>query len=397
MTEPRIEPEAPTDPAPHPHPPHGGPLGLPPALDDDHEPADPTEAVEYELHRKSLRRRIVEGLISITVLVILFAFVIPNVAGTTYREVAHELRRLSIAQIGLLAVVWLVGLAAYAGVLSAALPGLRRTQSMVLNTASSSVSNVVPFGGAVGVGATYGMCRSWGFGVPTTTLGILVSGIWNFFLKLGLPVLAVILLVGAGRADGGLVGAAAVGLAVLVLSVVGLSLVLRSEKLAGQIGRGLQRSVSALLRTLRRPPRAGIADAVVEFRHRSRGLIASRWPRLTLWMLLYSLLQFALQLLCLRLLGEHSLSTVEVFAAFAFGRLLSTIPLTPSGVGIADATAVTALVRFGGEPHVCLAAVLLFTGFTYLLEIPVGAVSWGVWSRAKGWRRPVGPELASST
>ena len=76
----------------------------------------------------------------------------------------------------------------------------------MLNTASSAVSNVVPFGGAVGVGATYGMCRSWGFGVPKTTLGILVSGIWNVFLKLGLPVIALVLLVAEGEASRGLVG-----------------------------------------------------------------------------------------------------------------------------------------------------------------------------------------------
>ncbi len=106
------------------------------------------------------------------------------------------------------------------------------------------------------------------------------------------------------------------------------------------------------------------------------------------------MLQFALQLLCLRLLGEHSLSTIQVFAAFAFGRLLSTVPITPSGVGFADATVIGALVAFGGDPAVCTAGVLLFTGFTYLLEIPVGGLSWIVWSRVKGWRRAVLPEPA---
>ena len=65
------------------------------------------------------------------------------------------------------------------------------------------------------------MCRSWGFGVPKTTLAILVSGIWNVFLKLGLPIIALVLLVAEGRATGGLVGAAIFGLAVLVVAVPG--------------------------------------------------------------------------------------------------------------------------------------------------------------------------------
>jgi len=97
-------------------------------------------------------------------------------------------------------------------------------------------------------------------------------------------------------------------------------------------------------------------------------------------------MQFLLQLLILRWLGETALSGVEVFAAFAFGRLLSTIPITPSGVGFADTGAVAALVAFGGDPAICTAGVLLFTGFVYLLEIPVGAASWLVWARMSSWR-----------
>ena len=358
-------------------------------LDDTVEPPDPAEAVEVELHRKSLRRRIVEALVSLTALVVIFALVIPKVSGSTYREVAHQLRHLSIAQIGVLFAVWVAGLIAYAGVLTAVLPGLKRSQGVVLNTASSAVSNVVPFGGAVGVGATYGMCRSWGFSVPTTTLGIMVSGIWNIFLKLGLPVIALVLLVAEGRATGGLVGAAAVGLGLLIGAVALLTLVLRSERLAETIGSGLQSTVSAILRLVHRPDRPEVRAAVVEFRHRSRDLIAARWPRVTFWMLCYSLLQFLLQFLCLKLLGDRELATIQVFAAFAFGRLLSTVPITPSGVGFADATVIGALVAFGGDPAVCTAGVLLFTGFTFLLEIPVGGISWIVWARMRSWRRAV--------
>ncbi len=144
------------------------------------------------------------------------------------------------------------------------------------------------------------------------------------------------------------------------------------------------------MRTARRPDRPGIEQAVLDFRHRSSGLISHRWPRITFWMLSYSLLQFALQLLCLRFLGEDTLSNVEVFAGFAFGRLLSTIPITPSGVGFADTGAVASLVAFGGDPAICTAGVLLFTGFIFLLEIPVGGVSWVVWARMRSWRRPPG-------
>jgi uncharacterized membrane protein YbhN (UPF0104 family) len=356
---------------------------------------DPADALEHELHRKSVGRRLVEGAVSLVAVVVLFALVIPKVTGSTYREVAHQLSRLSGPEIALLTVVWAIGIVAYAGVLVAVLPGLRRVQAVVLNTATSATSNVVPFGGAVGVGATYGVCRSWGFTVPAITLGILVSGVWNVLLKLGLPVLALVLLAANGEVRGGLIAAAAVGFAALTAAVVILTLVLRSDPLAGAVGRALQRIVSWGLRLARRPDRPGVEAAVVDFRHRSSGLIAKRWPRITGWMLTYSLLQFTLQLLCLRLLGEHTISTIEVFAAFAFGRLLSTIPLTPSGVGFADTGAVASLVAFGGDPAICTAGVLLFTGFIFLLEIPVGGLSWVVWARRTSWRRPPGAASAS--
>jgi uncharacterized membrane protein YbhN (UPF0104 family) len=381
----RSEPDPPVE---------GAALGAPYALDDRVEPPDAAAAVQHELSRKSVPRRVLEAVVSLSVVLVLFFFVIPKMTGATYHGVVHKLHKLSIAEIVGLGVVWAVGLIAYAGVLTAAFPGLRRPQGVVLNTATSAVSNVVPFGGAVGVGATYGMCRSWGFGVPSTTLGILVSGIWNFFLKLGLPVLALVLLATEGRATTGLVGAAIIGLAALVMSVTGLTMILSSESLADLAGRMLQRVSSAVLRLVHRPERAGIRQAVVDFRRRSSGLIGKRWPQLTVWMLCYSLLQFALQLLCLRLLGETSLATIQVFAAFAFGRLLSTIPLTPSGLGFAETGVIGALVKFGGNPMTCAAGVFLFTGFTYLLEIPVGGVSWVIWARARSWRHPVLAEAA---
>jgi len=373
--------------------------------DDPPEPGAPPEPdaltdVSAELHSKSVGRRAVEALVSLVALVVMFALVLPKVTGSTYHDVADQLGHLSVAKIGALAAVWVIGLFAYAGVLTAVLPGLRRVQGVVLNTATSAVSNVVPFGGAVGVGATYGISRSWGFGAPAITLAILVSGVWNVFLKLGLPVIALVLLVAAGEARSGLVIAAAVGFVALAASVLVLTLVMRSDTLASAVGRVAQRVISWGLRTLRRDDRPGIEQAVLDFRHRSSGLISHRWPRITFWMLTYSLLQFALQLLCLRFLGETTLSTVEVFAGFAFGRLLSTIPITPSGVGFADTGAVASLVAFGGDPAICTAGVLLFTGFIFLLEIPIGGVSWIIWARMRSWRRPAGsipqPDFSAS-
>ena len=210
----------------------------------------------------------------------------------------------------------------------------------MLNTASSAVSNVVPFGGAVGVGATYGMCRSWGFGVPKTTLAILVSGIWNIFLKLGLPIIALVLLVAEGRATGGLVGAAIFGLAVLVVAVAGPHPG-AAQRPAGHRRSGAWPAAGRVVRPAGgpapRPPRRARRRARLPPPQPARSSRGAG-PASRCGCCRTRCCSSLLQLLCLRLLGETSLATIQVFAAFAFGRLLSTVPITPSGVGFADAT-----------------------------------------------------------
>jgi uncharacterized membrane protein YbhN (UPF0104 family) len=224
------------------------------------------------------------------------------------------------------------------------------------------------------------------------TLSILVSGVWNVFAKLGMPVIALVLLIATGRATGHLLVPTLLGLLALIGAATLLALVMRSEALATRTGTFAQRVVTPVSRWLRRSSAPDVTAALLEFRHSSIGLLRTRWWRLTLWVVVYNVAQFLLLLACVRAVGEGatSLGWIEVFAAFAFARLLETIPFTPSGVGFVETGAVAALVWFGGSDAACAAAVFLFRGFTYLAEIPVGAGAWVVWATKRSWRRPVG-------
>ena len=310
------------------------------------ESIDPMAVVSHELHRKTTRRRVIEAAISLAVVALIFVFVLPAVTGSHYSEIWHEISKLSTAWLVGLTVVWVLGMLAYTGVLTNSLPGLTHPQALTVNFAGSAVSNVVPFGGAVGVGATYAIDLSWGFSMPTVTLSILVSGVWNVFAKLGMPVIALVLLIATGRATGHLVIPTLIGLVALVGAATVLALVMRSEALATRIGAFGQRIVTPVSRWLRRSSAPDVAAAVLEFRHSSIGLLRTRWWRLTLWVVLYNFGQFLLLLLCVRAVGEGAdqLGWIEVFAAFAFARLLETIPFTPSGVGLRGD-------RRGGRAH----------------------------------------------
>lgn len=353
---------------------------------------DPVSAVSQELHRKSPRRRLLESAISLTVTFIMFLFVVPAVSGSHYSAIWDQISRLSIATLAMLTGIWALAVLAYSGVMVNCLPGLRRRQAITVNLAGSAVSNVVPFGGAVGVGATYAIDMSWGFSPPTVTLSILVSGVWNVFVKLALPVIAVVLLLTTGRDTGQLVIPAILGVAALIGAIGVLALIMRSEALAIRVAALGQRIITVLGRRIRRLASIDVERSVLDFRHHSIGLLRGHWVLITIWVVLFNLIQFLLLLACVRSIGldTHQLGWIEVFAAFAFARLLETIPITPSGVGFVETGAAATLISFGGDAEAATAAVFLFRGFTYLLEIPTGAVAWGVWAAMRGWRRPIG-------
>jgi putative heme transporter len=329
----------------------------------DEEVTDAFVVVGHELHRKSRRRRLLESLLSITMIVVIFAFVIPRLTGSEYHEVWDRITTLNGREIVLLVTLWAAGMLVYTSVLTNTLPGLRHRQALVVNFAGSAVSNVMPFGGALGVGATYAIDMSWGFTPPAVTISILVSGVWNVFAKLGMPVLALVMLTLTGEPSGTLVIPTLLGLVVLIGAVVVLTMILRSEQLAVTIGGIGQRPVDRVWSILRRPSTPDVLRAVLDFRHESIGLVRRRWLRLTLWIVIYNGMQYLLLLTCVRLLHMNDVGWAEVFAAFAFARLLETIPLTPSGVGFVEAGTASALIAFGGDEASATAAVFLFRGF----------------------------------
>lgn len=80
------------------------------------------------------------------------------------------------------------------------------------------------------------MYRSWGFSTEAVALSVAVTGVWNVFMKLGLPIIAVALLAIEGQVSAALVAASLVGVAMLAVSILLFGLVLRYETLAQRIG-----------------------------------------------------------------------------------------------------------------------------------------------------------------
>jgi uncharacterized membrane protein YbhN (UPF0104 family) len=349
---------------------------------------------EDRARRKKRIWRVIQIVVSLAIAVGVFAFAIPKVAD--YSAVGDALRAMTVLELTTLFAVMILNLVSYWPQQTAAMPGLTLAQAAVATQTSTSIANTMPGGGVVAVGVSYAMFHSWGFTNSEIALSVLVTGIWNIFMKLGLPVVALALLAVEGRAGGGLLIAAVIGVAVLVAAVVMLALVLWKKTLARRIGAGLGKAASFLRRLIRKPAVEDWGEAAVRFRKETIQLVSNGWLKLTLSTLISHLALWLVLLLALRHVGVSSreLSTAQMLGVFAFGRLITALPITPGGVGIAELGYIAGLLLAGQDqadvpPEVfraqVVAAVLVFRTLTYAFQIPLGGVTYVIWRRKKSW------------
>jgi len=339
-----------------------------------------------ETRRRSTTKRVVQALVSLVLVVGIFAYAIPRIAD--YNDVWRTISSLTPIELWSLVAATVFNLFTYWLANMAALPGLRLGQAAVVTQTTTSVANTIPAGGAVAVCLTYQILGSWGFTPSAISLYVLVTGVWNVFLKLGLPILALGMLAITGDLTRGLVVAAIIGVVVLLVAVTLFGLVLWKKAFARRIGDGLGRAVSWVLRLMRRPSISGWGEAAVRFRKQTIVLVARRWPWLTFTTVLSHLALYFVLLLSLRHVGvsEQEVSWAQVLAVFAFGRLIAALPITPGGLGVIELGYIGGLVAAGGDEAQVVAAVLLFRVLTYGLQIPIGGFTYLIWRAKRDWR-----------
>ena len=349
-----------------------------------------TETAERK--RRLSTSQIVAFAFGIIVVVAIFVFAIPKYAD--YGAVWASMKTLTPIEFWSLLAATIFNLYTYWLANEAGLIGMGLGQSAVVTQTSTTVANTLPAGGAFGVGVTAAMLNTWGFTAGEITLFVGVTGIWNIFVKLGLPVVALGLLVITGHSNPGLTAAAIVGVIVLAIAVTLLVLVFRSEVMARSVGGLVGKVFNAFRKLLRKPTHDDMGDKAATFRRETIILADRRWFMLTWTTVLSQVALFFVLLLSLRHMGVAAaeLSTVEIFAVYTFSRLLSAIPITPGGVGVIDLGYIAGLTAIdSGEKAAIVAAVLIFRLLTYGLQIPLGVFTYVLYRRRKNWRRDTPP------
>lgn len=82
--------------------------------------------------------------------------------------------------------------------------------------------------------------------------------------------------------------------------------------------------------------------------------------------------------------GTGEVNLAEAFAAFAFGRLATFIPIPPGGLGTTDAIMIGALTAFGMTNADAMAAVLIWRAATYFPQVFIGIGTFLYWRREQG-------------
>jgi uncharacterized membrane protein YbhN (UPF0104 family) len=310
---------------------------------------------------------------------------LPRVAGSSWLAISSALRQVTWWQVTGVVLLWVTSLVVHTLMLSAALPGLSHRRALTLNLTGSAVGNVVPLGGGMGVGLNFFMVRQWGFTAGQFSLYTGLTNVLHVLVKGLLPVVGVALLLLGDATVGRQLALVAVTTSVVLLGLVGITaLALGCEAVPRRLGPTADRLVRLAHRG-----RDGTSVATRLSRARTALLVILRagWPRLTIGLVGYYGLGALLMWACLRMPGAH-VGLATATALFALERALTTLPLTPGGVGVVElvTTTVAATLVSPADVAPLAAGILLYRGLVFGLEIPVGMVWLAGWLLMR-WRQ----------
>jgi len=316
---------------------------------------------------KSSSSNVLRNTISLIAVVAIFVWVIPRIAS--YSEIWQQLRSLDSGYIPLLIVLGIINLTSPAGMQCACLPGLRFKKALSVDWVTTAVTNTIPGGSAIAMGMTWSMYRKQNLSKGSITRSFVVSGVFDNAFKFATPLVAALWLATERPMTAGLVQTTIIGSVMFVVLILAGGLVVGSSSMADFIGE-LAKKLPFIS--------GDLSSKIKDIQKDTRSLLAKRWPRLTLWTLVGHINMYLLLLFSLRSVGVESsvLTSAAILAAFAFGRLVTVLPITPGGVGVMELGLVATLAAVGdAEESLVVAGIFLFRFITFLIPIVLGAIA----------------------
>ena len=258
---------------------------------------------------------------------------------------------------------------------------LKFWQAFQVRNASFAISNSLPAGGTIGLTFQYAMLRSFGISGKDSSATIGIASVWNGLISFFMPVLGLVALTFTGEVTSGLIRSAIIGLVVLVISSGMFYTALKSAQGAIWVGSLLSKIVNPL-RKLFSKQSINLSISIDAFRLQVNELVTNYWKMISLTNFLVQIAMFLVFWASAYAVGINLAGGI-IFAIFCFGRIGTTIPLTPGGLGTTDVIMVSMLQLFGADAQTSLAAVLLWRGFFYIPQVLAGVLSFLYWQLSR--------------
>jgi uncharacterized protein (TIRG00374 family) len=330
---------------------------------------------------KDTKRSLIAVGIALAIAIFIFGFVLPNVID--YKTVFEVLKSLEPQDYLIMIAAGLFLYVPEGALYGSIMPGMGLRRGMSAWVASTAVSTTIPGADLV---VRYGMYRSWGFGVERTMLGIFLSGLFDNIVKFSLPSVAVIAFLVLGAGDlGDFVWVAIIALAVLIVMVVVVVGMVRSEAFTQWLAQKTESLANWGLGRIKRDPLEDLSEKVVGFRDLAIGIVRESGALAMFYAATGKLWAFVMLTLALRIVGLDSsiLSLGQIFIVWVIVLMITAIPITPGGVGIAAMAYIFFFSQIIGSEYsdVIAAGIVLFRLAQWFMPIPIGWVSVTLWRR----------------
>ncbi|NQV08168.1 flippase-like domain-containing protein [bacterium] len=337
--------------------------------------------------RAATRKNIAIRLAGLTVISLVIWLLFTRLVA--WSDVAAAVSGLTATEWLLLAGVSAVRLGIEPLLLMASTPALRWPRALVSFLAPAATASVLP--GPSDMVVRYAMFRSWGYSGAQTSASVLLVFLYLTFAKIALPVVAVGVFLGFGRSNAQLETLAVIAAGAFLGGVLLMFLLLRSERTARSLGRAVgsaaKRIASWLHVNTAETLGADLADRAAHFRDRTGYVVRERTHLAAAAAAMGQAGLFAILLVSIRAVGIESsqLDWPAIFAAFALVQLLTSVPITPSGLGVAEAAYVAFLTAAGTASLAgqIAAAAIIYRLFSWVIVIPLGGISWAWWTTSR--------------
>ena len=340
--------------------------------------ARPQAASEEQPEKQPLWRRLLPLAVGVAIVVVLFGWVLPQFID--YDAVFRAIGNIEWWQWLILLIIAVLRFLPEGWIYVAAQPGLKNSQGVQLFLVAETMANVPP--GGLDLISRYAMTRYWGFSAASSTSATIASWVFASLSKIVLPIIAVALLAIDNIREDELDALALLSLVIVVVAGVGITLLLRSPKLADWVGTLLGTVVRWVAGIFRKNVQTDFVQLLHDFRDQASDVLRSRTHIGAAAGLAARIAAFLVLIIAVRAvgIGADEVSWTVVFAAFAFVMAIGVIPIF-NLPGITELILIGTLTRYAGSgfSDEIAAAVFVYRILTWLLPIPFGGWAFNRW------------------